>query len=135
MMISFNACGHSNIKAAHKSTIEFTKDTHLTPKGDCILGINSDFNLKEIKGFIKGKNKLTMKITAGNVSDTLEFIPNQKFNDSREIVIRLGEYASERTLGTRATKAARHIKRELVEKLKQDRTRITISISCSLEQN
>ncbi len=123
-MITFNAFGHKNIKAAHKNTIEFTKDSHLTPQGDCILGINSDFNLKEIKDFIKGKTKLKLKIKAGNISDELEFIPNPKFNDSKELVIRLGEFQSERTLGTRATKAAKHIKRALVEKLKQDGIKI-----------
>ncbi len=127
-MITFTAFGHKNIKAGHKNTIEFTKDSHLTPQGNCILGINSDFNLKEIKDLIKGKSKLKLKIKAGSIEDELEFTPNPKFNDSKELVIRLGEFQSERTLGTRATKAAKHIKRELVEKLKQPEKKITISI-------
>jgi hypothetical protein len=118
-MISFTAFGHANVKATHKNTIEFTKDKELTPKGDCILGVNSDFDLKKIKAFTRDKKKLKCKITAGNVSDEFEFIPNPKFNDSHEMVFRLGEFASERTIGIRAEKAAKHIKREIVEKLKK----------------
>lgn len=120
-MISFTAYGHENVKATHKNTIEFTKDKELTPKGDCILGINSDFDLKKIKEFIKGNEKLECTITCDNISDKFEFIPNKNFNSKHEIVFRLGEFKSERTLGIRAGKAAKHIKRDLVEKLKNSK--------------
>ena len=63
-MISFNAYGHENVKATHKNTIEFTKEKELTPQGDCILGVNSDFDFKKIAEFIKGKSKISVKITA-----------------------------------------------------------------------
>ncbi|MBN2112040.1 DUF371 domain-containing protein [Candidatus Woesearchaeota archaeon] len=118
-MLSFTAFGHVNIKGTHKNTIEFTKDKELTLKGDCILGINACFDLKKIKEFIKGREKMVCRISAGNLSDEFGFIPNQKFNDNHEMVFRLGEFASERTLGIRATKAAKHINRDLVENLKK----------------
>ena len=120
-MISFAAFGHENVKASHKNTIEFTKDKELTPKGDCILGVNANFDLGKIKEFIKNKDKLKCSVSVDGISDEFEFIPNQDFNDKHEIVFRLGEFKSDRTLGVRADKAAKHIKREIVEKLKQNK--------------
>ena len=42
------AFGHPNIVANHKTTLEFTKEKHLSPKGDCIVGINANKSIKEI---------------------------------------------------------------------------------------
>lgn len=128
-MISFKAFGHKNISATHKNTIEFTKEKELTPKGDCILGVNADFDLAKIKKFIKGKEKLKCRISVDNVEDEFEFIPNKNFNDKKEMVFRLGEFKSGRTLGIRAEKAAKHIKRELVEKMKTPGKKMKIILS------
>lgn len=128
-MISFNTFGHSNIRASHKNTIEFTREKALTPKGDCILGVDSGFDSKKIAEFIKGKSKITVKITVDKLSDEFECIPNPKFRDKKEMVFRLGEFSSERTLGLRATKACRHIKREIAEKMKQPGKKMVVTIS------
>ena len=119
-MISFNAYGHKNLLASHKNTLEFTKDKDLSKNGDCILGVNSDFELSSIKEFIKGKEKIKVEIEVNGISDSFECNVNPKFNDEEEIVFRLGEFSSERTLGLRSTKAAKHINREIVEKMKED---------------
>ncbi|MEM3427878.1 MAG: DUF371 domain-containing protein, partial [Nitrososphaerales archaeon] len=34
--------GHRNICATHKTTLEITKSTHLTHRGDCIIGVGAD---------------------------------------------------------------------------------------------
>ena len=127
-MISFNTFGHENIKAVHKNTIEFTREKELTPTGDCILGVNSDFDSKKIAEFIKGKTKITVKIKVDSISDEFECIPNPKFNDKNEMVFRIGEFASERTLGLRATKAAKHLKREIIEKMKQPGKKMVVTL-------
>ena len=128
-MISFNAYGHQNVKAEHKNTIEFTKEKELTPQGDCILGINSDFNREKIAEFIKGKEKITVKLQVDDISEEFECIPNPKFTSKTEMVFRLGEFASERTLGLRSTKAAKHLKREIAEKMKQPGKKMIVKIS------
>ena len=48
----FEIKGHENVTSKHKKTLEFTKESHLTKNGDCIVGINSTFNLDKIKEFI-----------------------------------------------------------------------------------
>ena len=44
MLITFKAYGHENIRATHNRTIEFTKHKELSVRGDCIIGVNSDFS-------------------------------------------------------------------------------------------
>ena len=34
--------GHPNIRSLHAKTIEITKDEHLTPRGDCIIGVKAN---------------------------------------------------------------------------------------------
>ena len=53
MKYSFHAFGHKNLLGTHKNTLEFTKDKNLTLKGDCIVGVNADFDAGELKNFIK----------------------------------------------------------------------------------
>jgi len=128
-MIFFHVYGHKNLLASHKNTLEFTKDKELTLNGDCILGVNSDFELSSIKEFIKGKEKFIVEIEVDGVKDNFECLVNPLFDDSEEIVFRLGEFASPRTLGLRSTKAAKHINREIVEKMKKDGKKMKVILS------
>lgn len=41
MKFEIQFSGHKNIRSNHQKTIEITKDSHLTPSGDCIIGINA----------------------------------------------------------------------------------------------
>ena len=193
MDYSFFAYGHKNILATHKTTIEFTKDRELSLRGNCILGVNADFNLIELKKSMKTiinenmsetqslknrkaifekpetqsvsqfvsehaqksvsnqrfvtdtknakhfsvsmisdksiKNKIKMIINLDGISDEIIAELNPDFDDDKEIVIRMGEFKSKRTLGVRADKAAAHVKRELAEKLKNPEQKIMVSIT------
>ena len=152
-MYSFTAYGHKNILATHKTTVEFTKDKELSLKGNCIVGVRADFDLSELKKSIKTiinknmsetqsvsehaqksmisdkpiKNKIKIIINLDSISDEIVAELNPDFDDDREIVIRMGEFKSKRTLGIRADKAAVHVKRELIEKLKNHNQKFSIS--------
>ena len=78
MGYSFTCYGHENITCRHKTTLEFTKDSELSLKGDCIAGIKADFSIKEIRRFIEslGNNK---KITI-----TMETIKNYYNNKNSD---------------------------------------------------
>ena len=52
------------------------------------------------------------------MEEEINATPNKKFCHDSEIVIRVSEFISERTFGTGADKAAKHINREMIEKLK-----------------
>ena len=38
----FEAWGHVNVRATHRSTFEVTREPSLTPRGDCIVGVSSE---------------------------------------------------------------------------------------------
>ena len=130
-MYSFTAYGHKNVLATHKTTAEFTKDKELSLKGNCILGVNADFDLEKIKNLIKDSKRIRIVITVGDVSDEITAEVNPDFDDDREIVIRMGGFKSKRTLGIGADKGAAHVKRGLVDKLKNPVQKIDITLISS----
>ncbi len=117
MSVRFKAYGHENIRATHNRTIEFTKHKELSVKGDCIVGVNSDFSSEEIKKLLKF-DKLKIVMMVDGLSEEMECIVNKDFCDEEEIVLRIGEFVSDRTLGVRCDKACSDIDREIVEKMK-----------------
>ena len=121
--MKFYAYGHRNILATHKSTLEFTKDRELTKKGDCIIGVSSDFSLEELKEFIKNlkKNKIKMIITVDDISEAVKAEINPSFSDGKELVIRKTSFISKRTFAINANKAAVDLKRELISRLKENK--------------
>ena len=116
--MKFFAYGHPNITGVHKNTFEFTKDAEITKEGDCIIGVNSDYDVKEVMSFVKNKTKLVIQIKVDDIVEEVNCEVNSKFCDENEMVFRLGEFDSSRTLGIRCDKAAKHLSRELIEKLK-----------------
>lgn len=113
----FRAWGHPNIKATHKNTIEFTKEDYVTLEGDCIVGVRADFDTAKLKQFVKKHKHVKITIKTGALKEIITAKTNPGFVDDKELVIRLGEYASPRTFAVRADKAAKHLDRELVKAL------------------
>ena len=54
------------------------------------------------------------------------FILNPDFSDEHEIVLRKSEFNSARTLGFRSEKAAKDIKREITDKIKDSDVKIKV---------
>lgn len=128
MDYSFFCTGHENILALHKTTIEFTKESNLTKNGDCIIGVNSDFECKKLIGFIsanKGK-RITAEIIVGKISDSFAFSLNPGFLDKHEIVIRKTDFLSARTLGICSNKSAVDINREIINEIKDENKKMKV---------
>jgi hypothetical protein len=127
--------GHENILATHKSTLEFTKDTHLSRNGDCIIAVGADKALADLstqfkENLRKPNAKLTVSIEAAGVSAQVKAhgSPQLGLTHPTETVIRKSDYASDRTLAVRADKAAADLPRKLVEKLRNPRQRVKITL-------
>jgi hypothetical protein len=129
MEYSFTAWGHENVTGKHKRTLEFTKEHHLSIQGDCILGVSASFSIYDLKELIKEGTKMKIVMTADDISDEVSFQANPAFDDDKEIVIRLGDFSSDRTFGINADKACIHLKRELIEKLKNPEQKINVLIA------
>ena len=126
--IIFFATGHENILGNHKNTIEFTKDDFLTLQGDCIIGINANFNYDEIKKILIW-DKAKIEITIDDKIEEIEGIINKKFSNKHEIVIRKSDFISDRTLLTRCDKGAKDLSRDFVNLLKNKNIKIKVKIS------
>lgn len=111
-----------NILSTHKKTIEFTKDSNLSLQGNCIIGLDADFELGKLLNFVKEnkKKKITAIISAGGINDKFTFYLNESFTSENEIVIRRGDYLSERTLGNRCDKSSMDINRNLIEQMQNN---------------
>jgi len=118
MKYKFFCRGHRNIIGDHRTTLEFTKDKDLTIRGNCIIGINADFELEEIRKLLEF-DKLKITITVNGCSDEIICSINREFDDNNEIVIRMGKFISRRTLGICADKASRYLKREIIKNMKE----------------
>jgi uncharacterized protein len=129
MEIIFFAKGHVNIRANHKNTIEFTKDKDLTPRGDCIIGVDSNFNFEQIKEILKwNEAEVIIEINYLNnvLSEKINGIVNKNFNNEHEIVLRKSDFISERTLLIRCDKGSVDLNRKFVEFLKNENIEIKI---------
>ena len=126
----FFAYGHPNILATHKTTLEFTKDKEVSLKGDCIVGVNADFELSKLKNFIKKSkiNNITITIKSNNIKETINAQINPSFNSSKEFVIRKTNFVSERTFAINADKAAFDLNRGLIRFLKGKENKIKVVI-------
>ena len=132
MIYKFHAYGHPNILGTHKTTLEFTKDSELSVKGDCIAGVKADFELGKLQDFIKKSDNKKITITIETADKTIkeniiaELNPN--FNDDNELVIRKADFISDRTLATKADKAAFELNRALIIFLKEKKNKIAVII-------
>ena len=125
--MKFRIKGHENVLATHNSTLEFTKDMYLTKKGDCIIGVDSDFDYNELMKIVK-KEKIVITITIDDQKEIINAKVNKNFNHKHEIVIRKTSFLSDRTLGIYADKAAIDVDRNIIEKLKNPDAKAVVEI-------
>lgn len=117
-MISFTVKGHPKISGEHRSTLEFTKDDHIVGNGDCILGISSDHDIRDLN---KLNGKLIFVMSIDGIEDSFEAtIPkNHKISDEKELVIRTSSFVSGRTYAIGSSKASLDIDRSIIKALRK----------------
>ena len=135
MLVEVIHCrGHENVRATHKSTLEFTKEDYLTPRGDCILCIEADRGINDLsegfKAALKAGKKLLIRIKVGDLAEEVlaEGSPELILDHEYSMVVRKSTYIDARTLAVRANKAARNIDRRLVEHLRNPETTAEIEL-------
>jgi hypothetical protein len=126
---------NQNIRATHKTTLEFTKDSHLSSKGDCIVAVAVDKALADLSAEFKEKLRrpqanLTIKIEVAGMSDQVnaQGSPQLILTHPTDMVIRTSDYICSRTLAVNADKAAQDLSRDLVEKLKNSEQKVKITL-------
>jgi hypothetical protein len=127
--------GHENIQATHKTTLEFTKDPHLSKKGDCIVTVAADKALADLSAeFKENLRKTHAKLTISiEVDDFIDYVnaygsPRLILTHPTDMVIRKSDYICNRTLAIHADKAAQDLPRDFVEKLKNPKRKVKITL-------
>lgn len=128
------AFGHEKIIGTHKTTIEVTKENYLTERGNCIIAINANkacFDLNnQTKKFLKsgGKIKFIFEINGETDVVTAFGSPKLKLSNKTSIVIRKSDFIDDRTIAIKADKAAKDIKRKIIEELKNPNAKLIIRV-------
>ncbi len=134
------AYGHRNITATHKTTIEITKESWLSRSGNCVIGVSSNKAVKDLNVELKRnlcKNSAKIRITfevAKSVENIDAFGSSQLIlTHPTDLVIRKSNYSCSRTLAIKADKAACNLSRKLVNKMKDPRQLMKITLTTELQ--
>ena len=130
------ARGHENVLATHKTTFEITKEALLSEKGDCIIAVSADKALADLsfkfKDWLKRENaKVSILIEADNLKEVVSAFGSPKLilSHPTDMVVRKSSYVCDRTLAVKADKAAWDLSRKLVEKLRNPRQKVKITLT------
>jgi len=133
------ARGHPNVRALHETTLEITRDEHITPRGDCIVGVGADKGAadlsEDIKRILTSPSSIVyLIIRTGGLREVVRGRgdPRLTLSDKRSMVFRKSSYIDSRTVMVCADKAAADLDRALVEELKRG-TRLVAYIVASSE--
>ena len=122
--------GHENIRSNHQKTIEITKESHLTPRGDCIVGVNASSSCVDLPDELKNKLKnseteVCFTIRVGTDEFTLKGKghPDLVLSHTQDIVLRKSDFTCPRTLSVKCDKASDMVPREMISQLQNPKTK------------
>ncbi len=130
--------GHPMVRSLHPTTIEVTTEEHLTPRGDCIIGVGASKGCAQLSETLKHAlrregSRVTFGLRAGE--ERFEFTaqgdPGLSLSHTSDMVIRKSRFVSDRTLAVGASSAAKDIPRQLVANLRDPRTVGVLEIQVS----
>ena len=132
----FFAYGHENIQATHESTLEITKETKVSKKGNCIIAVSANKAVTDLSPGFKENlrledQKMSMLIEAGELVEVVNAFgsPRLILTDPTDMVMRKSSYICNRTLAIQADKAAFDLSRKLVQKLRNPMQKVKITLT------
>ena len=127
--------GHKNIRSNHQKTIEITKESHLSVRGDCIVGVNAGLSCADLPAEIKERLcSFDAKVTIIITVEDHEFVihgsghPDLTLSHTNDIVLRKSDFVCPRTLAIKCDKTSDLLPREMVTLLQNPESRGTFSI-------
>ena len=130
MKLEIPFTGHKHVLSLHEKTLEITKDNDLSPKGDCIVGVNSDISCIDLPEKMKEKiqnpeTKIKFTLKVGKFSFKVQGHGSEKLTLKHvsDIVLRKSAYTCSRTIAINCDKASSDIPRDLVSLLHNPQTK------------
>jgi len=122
--------GHQNIRSLHAKTIEITKDEHLTPRGDCIIGVKADKACADLDQLLKHRltsnsSVVKIEIIIGDESFLISGRGDERLSmlNAHDIVVRKTNFVCPRTMSVLCNKASSDMPRKLVKMLQDQETK------------
>jgi uncharacterized protein len=122
--------GHPNIQSAHAKTIEITKDEHLTPRGDCIIGVKANKACADLDQSLKHRLRsnssvVKIEIIVGDESFLISGRGDERLSmlNAHDIVVRKTNFVCPRTMSVLCNKASSDMPRKLVKMLQDQETK------------
>ena len=122
--------GHPNIRSLHRRTIEITRDTTLSLRGDCIIGVNANKACYDLNSSLQKQLKqddvlVHIEIIVGNNQFTITGRGDKRLSlcNKHDIVIRKSNHVCPRTLSICCNKASSDISKEMVFCLRDPKTK------------
>jgi hypothetical protein len=116
--------GHPMVLALHPTTIEITTETHLTRKGDCIVGVGASSGCSGLSEGVKAAlrrddARVVLRVVVGGESFAVTCRGDARLSltHPHDIVIRKSDFISDRTLAVGASAAAKDIPRTIAKAL------------------
>ena len=136
---TFRARGHLNISSSHRTTVMVTKETDLTPRGDCVMAVGAEKGLRDLDQRLKdamrrsdAQIRLVLEVGGLEFEITGEGNPRLTLSHPTDMVARKSRYICDRTLMIRADKAACNADKDLVDLLRDENQGVNITISVDL---
>lgn len=117
--------GHAMVRGTHEKTMEITTEGHLTPRGDCIIGVGASKGIAQLSPSVKralksdsARVRFTIVAPGGEYSFVAHGSRDLSFESPSDMVIRRSSFVCGRTLAIRAESSAKEIPRDLLGTLK-----------------
>lgn len=130
----FTVNGHQNVLSTHKSTFEFTKEAHLSKKGDCIIGVRSSMGCLDLPEWFSSLSEST-RVKIEIFADKHHFEghgythPSLKLLDPHEMVFRKSEFISDRTVLINCSFSSRDIPQPIVQFMQNPENKMTVRLT------
>ena len=128
--------GHPNILSLHPKSFELTKDTFLTLRGDCIVGVSADKACYDIDEKLKNmlmqsETIVVIEIAVGNYRIDIKARGDSRLSltHKHDMVFRKSTFACPRTASVSSTASSLELPREMVYLLKDSNTKGLLRIS------
>ncbi len=120
------ARGHKNVRATHETTFEITRESYVTPRGDCIIACSSSKSVLDLNDDLKRvlRHDDSIVVIVLDCCGIVDYVVARgssrlSLTDDRRIIVRRSSYVDAATLAVRSDKAARDLDRELVKRLRE----------------
>ncbi|MBS7645879.1 MAG: DUF371 domain-containing protein [Candidatus Bathyarchaeia archaeon] len=130
------AMGHKEIRATHPTTFEFTRERHLTWRGDCIIGVMASKAASDLSDEFKAAARrmdtvIRVRMEVEGVTDEASGRghPSLSYTDVKSLVARRSGYVCGRTLMIHSNKAAKDLSRALVDLMRSPKARMEIILT------